>query len=67
MACDLGLSLDSGGMYHNTNSALDEAEEDARRITFWGCFLFDKYVSATSFVGHIPTLPAFPINLEVDC
>ena len=37
MACDLGLNLDSGGL-----SALDEAEEDARRITFWGCFLFDK-------------------------
>lgn len=37
MACDLGLNLDSGGL-----SALEEAEEDARRITFWGCFLFDK-------------------------
>lgn len=36
MACDLGLDVDSG-----TNS-LDEAETDARRITFWGCFLFDK-------------------------
>ena len=58
MACDLGLNLD---MHHNTNSALDETEEDARRITFWGCFLFDKYVSATNFVGHISTLPGFPI------
>ncbi|KAH0558994.1 hypothetical protein GP486_004393 [Trichoglossum hirsutum] len=36
MACDLGLNLDSGG------SNLDEQEVDARRITFWGCFLFDK-------------------------
>ena len=64
MACDLGLNLD---MHHNTNSTLDETEEDARRITFWGCFLFDKYVSAVSFFGHISTLPVFPINLEVHC
>jgi Fungal specific transcription factor domain len=67
MACDLGLNLDSGGMYYKTNSALDETEEDARRITFWGCFLFDKYVSATGFVGHISTLPGFLINIEVGC
>jgi hypothetical protein len=40
MACDLGLNLqiDSAG------SGLDADEMDARRITFWGCFLFDKYV-----------------------
>ena len=36
MACDLGLDVDSG------TSTLDENEIDARRITFWGCFLFDK-------------------------
>lgn len=36
MACDLGLNVDTG----NTNR--DELEVDARRITFWGCFLFDK-------------------------
>lgn len=41
MACDLGLNLDSGGLAHG-QGALDEDEEDARRITFWGCFLFDK-------------------------
>lgn len=41
MACDLGLNLDSGGMQFS--KAIDENEEDARRITFWGCFLFDKY------------------------
>lgn len=40
MACDLGLNLDSGGMQFS--KAMDEKEEDARRITFWGCFLFDK-------------------------
>jgi hypothetical protein len=36
MACDLGLNLDPGG------PNLDEQEVDARRITFWGCFLVDK-------------------------
>lgn len=41
MACDLGLNLDSGGLIPQGGSSHDEAE-DARRITFWGCFLFDK-------------------------
>jgi hypothetical protein len=39
MAYDLGLNVDAGGL-HGPN--LDEREVDARRITFWGCFLFDK-------------------------
>ena len=43
MACDLGLDVDSG------TSSLDEKEIDARRITFWGCFLFDKYVLQSEF------------------
>ena len=38
MAYDLGLNLDS------VTGAQDEQEIDARRITIWGCFLFDKYV-----------------------
>jgi hypothetical protein len=37
MACDLGLNIDMTG-----KSKIEETEEDARRITFWGCFLFDK-------------------------
>ena len=36
MAHDLGLNVDSG------SSTLDEQEIDARKITIWGCFLFDK-------------------------
>lgn len=36
MACDLGLNVESG------NASRDELEVDARRMTFWGCFLFDK-------------------------
>jgi hypothetical protein len=42
MACDLGLNLDSGAMYGARESGLGEEEIDARRITFWGCYLFDK-------------------------
>ena len=37
MAYDLGLNIDS------TASTHDDHEVDARRITIWGCFLFDKY------------------------
>jgi hypothetical protein len=40
MAYDLGLNIDSG------SSNLDDSEIDARRITIWGCFLFDKYVQS---------------------
>ena len=36
MAYDLGLNIDSG------SNDLDESEIDARRMTIWGCFLFDK-------------------------
>ncbi|OCK77546.1 hypothetical protein K432DRAFT_427930 [Lepidopterella palustris CBS 459.81] len=61
MACDLGLNLDSGGMYHDRNSALDETEEDARRITFWGCFLFDKCWS--NYLGRLPQLPTSIITV----
>ena len=42
MACDLGLNVDSEGLTSNRDSAMDEEEIDARRVTFWGCFLFDK-------------------------
>ncbi|KAH7395153.1 fungal-specific transcription factor domain-containing protein [Phaeosphaeria sp. MPI-PUGE-AT-0046c] len=49
MACDLGLNL---GMHSKGN--MDETEEDARRITFWGCFLFDKCWS--NYLGRLPQL-----------
>ena len=45
MAYDLGLNIDSG------SSKLDETEVDARRITIWGCFLFDKYANILHSVG----------------
>ena len=42
MAYELGLNLDSALANH------DEKEVDARRITIWGCFLFDKYVAISA-------------------
>ncbi|KAF2755337.1 hypothetical protein EJ05DRAFT_488121 [Pseudovirgaria hyperparasitica] len=51
MACDLGLHLDSGSM---PSSKQSEEAEDARRITFWGCFLFDKCWS--NYLGRLPQL-----------
>lgn len=41
MAIDLGLNVDAANL--GAHSLSDE-EVDARRITFWGCFLIDKYV-----------------------
>lgn len=40
MASDLGLNVDVPPM--NDMSRLSDEDIDARRITFWGCFLFDK-------------------------
>lgn len=41
MAYDLGLNVDSGLL------SIDEEETDVRRMTIWGCFLFDKYAPTT--------------------
>lgn len=46
MAFDVGLNLHSGTLGSKRDLSLDEQADDARRITFWGCFLFDKYVSS---------------------
>lgn len=40
MAYDLGLNVDVTSL---GSSSLSEKDIDARRITFWGCYLFDKY------------------------
>lgn len=47
MALDLGLNFDSTTFGARN---LDEEELDARRITFWGCFLFDKSASPVIYV-----------------
>ncbi|KAI1376212.1 fungal-specific transcription factor domain-containing protein [Hypoxylon crocopeplum] len=54
MAQDIGLNLDIGGI-RNDRGDLDEQEIDARRVTFWGCFLFDKCWS--NYLGRLPQLP----------
>lgn len=55
MACDMGLNLDSGRLTKNKGVNGDEAEEDVRRITFWGCYLFDSCWS--NYLGRLPQLP----------
>jgi hypothetical protein len=54
MAQDMGLNLDSSGM-SNSSGGMDGQEIDARRITFWGCFQFDKCWS--SYLGRLPHFP----------
>jgi hypothetical protein len=43
MALDLGLHLDSQRLVEL--GYLTEEEYNMRAITFWGCFIFDRYVS----------------------
>jgi hypothetical protein len=52
MAMDLGLNVDAQPM--NELSRLSDEDVDARRITFWGCFLFDKCWS--NYLGRQPQL-----------
>ena len=52
MAQDIGLNLEIGGM---DKERMTEHEVDARKITFWGCFLFDKCWS--NYLGRLPQLP----------
>ncbi|KAI9745613.1 MAG: Nitrogen assimilation transcription factor nit-4 [Claussenomyces sp. TS43310] len=61
MAQDMGLNLESGGMTANKET-MDEQEIDARRVTFWGCFLFDKCWS--NYLGRLPQLPASNITVS---
>lgn len=41
MASDLGLNVETSSLGSRN---LDEAEIDARRVTFWGCYVIDKFV-----------------------
>lgn len=71
MACDMGLNLNTGQLTTNRHVNGDEAEEDVRRITFWGCFLFDKCWS--NYLGRLPqltrsivTVPKFEVFPDED-
>ncbi|KAL1955200.1 hypothetical protein VTO42DRAFT_8912 [Malbranchea cinnamomea] len=68
MAYDLGLNVDVTSL---GSSSLSEKDIDARRITFWGCYLFDKCWS--NYLGRQPqlagshiTVPKFDIFPEED-
>ncbi|KAK4155815.1 fungal-specific transcription factor domain-containing protein [Chaetomidium leptoderma] len=60
MAQDIGINLNLGGTPKDQGS-LDEQEVDARRITFWGCFVFDKCWS--NYLGRLPQLPRNTYNV----
>ncbi|KIW64741.1 hypothetical protein PV04_09653 [Phialophora macrospora] len=60
MACDLGLNVDAVPM--NEISRLTDEDIDARRITFWGCFLFDKCWS--NYLGRQPQLQMPTITVK---
>ncbi|OAA68998.1 nitrogen assimilation transcription factor nirA [Cordyceps fumosorosea ARSEF 2679] len=52
MAQDIGLNLEISS---SDKRVMTEEEIDARRITFWGCFNFDKCWS--NYLGRLPQLP----------
>ncbi|OQE32934.1 hypothetical protein PENFLA_c001G09757 [Penicillium flavigenum] len=58
MAFDLGLNLDSANLGAHS---LSEEEIDARRITFWGCYLIDKCWS--NYLGRQPQLTSANANV----
>ncbi|KAJ5120652.1 uncharacterized protein N7515_010040 [Penicillium bovifimosum] len=58
MAFDLGLNLDAANLgVHN----LSDEEIDARRVTFWGCYLIDKCWS--NYLGRQPQLTLTNANV----
>ncbi|OLN95754.1 Nitrogen assimilation transcription factor nit-4-like protein 2 [Colletotrichum chlorophyti] len=60
MAQDIGLNFDDGGMSTDKEN-LGEHAVDARRMTFWGCFLFDKAWS--NYLGRLPQIPKNSYNV----
>lgn len=63
MAQDVGLNLDSGAAVVDSSNKqkLSEEEIDARRVTFWGCYLFDKTWS--NYLGRLPQIPKNSYNV----
>ncbi|RPA81159.1 hypothetical protein BJ508DRAFT_414997 [Ascobolus immersus RN42] len=52
MALDMGLHRD---VSQAEKGVLGDKDVDARRVTFWGCFLFDKCWS--NYLGRMPQIP----------
>lgn len=61
MAQDVGLNLDSGAIFGDHKQKMSEEEVDARRVTFWGCYLFDKTWS--NYLGRLPQIPKNSYNV----
>ncbi|PHH84764.1 hypothetical protein CDD83_1432 [Cordyceps sp. RAO-2017] len=59
MAQDLGLNLEVNGP---SRQLMSDEEIDARKITFWGCFFFDKCWS--NYLGRLPQLPRNSSNVS---
>lgn len=59
MAEDIGLNLDVSQL---DESRMSDHEIDARRITFWGCYLFDKCWS--NYLGRLPQIPKNSFNVS---
>lgn len=58
MAQDIGLNLELSGV---DRARMGDEEIDARRMTFWGCFVFDKCWS--NYLGRLPQLPPGSCNV----
>ncbi|KAH7327934.1 fungal-specific transcription factor domain-containing protein [Stachybotrys elegans] len=52
MAQDIGLNLEIAS---SERDCISDEDVDARKITFWGCFLFDKCWS--NYLGRLPQIP----------
>ncbi len=59
MAVELGLHISHSAQ---ARSRLTASEIEARRVTFWGCFLVEAVWSVC--IGRLPTLPRTAIRLE---
>ncbi|KAH7136518.1 fungal-specific transcription factor domain-containing protein [Dactylonectria macrodidyma] len=59
MAEDIGLNLDVGEL---DKERMSDHEIDARRITFWGCYMFDKCWS--NYLGRLPQIPKNSFNVS---
>ena len=59
MAQDIGLNLEASG---TARQRMTDEEIDARKVTFWGCFLFDKCWS--NYLGRLPQLPSSASNVS---
>lgn len=59
MAQDIGLNLEVTG---SDREHMSEEEIDARKITYWGCFVFDKCWS--NYMGRLPQLLKSSCNVS---